>query len=235
LRFVHNGISFNGPTISQNYTSHKFHSINDPIRQKRTYHSIDAAANPPPQKRAHTNSGQQSNERASQHTLGLSEQPLPVEEIHPSHAASQSCDGQQTGSPLCQSDCVGSRDDSLTPAGKSGESSSQQTLRSHTDEIATHFTPISCPSDCPTGSIITQEQIDKVRAENEKLKIANARKQKEMLASLALSWLINHWLIEYRTCKDACKRYRIIGDKSTSLKSNRRKKRGLKWRSWIRR
>jgi Fungal specific transcription factor domain len=132
---------------------------------------------------------------ASYHDNRGSEFQSHVEEIQPSHAASQSCDSQQTGSPLCQSDYVGSKENSLAPAGKSGDDSSHQTSRSHTDEVAPRLTPISRSFDHSTGPTITQEHIDKVRTKNEGLKIANARKQKEILASLAPSGLINIGLL----------------------------------------
>lgn len=220
LRFVRNGQSFNGHTVSQYRGPRKSHSSSGTITQKRTYHSIDAA-DPQPQKRVHTDctsfnpiNGLQSDERAfhlpssaetGRHTLGRSEQSLQVAschdsghsdsqsqvaEIHFSYAASQSCDGQQTGSPLCQSDCVSSREYSITPANKSGDGSSHPISGSHTDEVAPRLTTMSRSSDRSSRPIITQEHIERVRIQNEELKIANARKQKEILVSLALSGLI---------------------------------------------
>ena len=196
LRFVRNGKLFNGHTVSQHHGSH---SSSSAIRQKRTYHSIDAA-NPQPQKRAHLSSAE-----TSRHSLGRSEQPLQVDschdnghldseshvaEIRVSHVASQSYDGQQTSSRLCQSGYLGSRENSLAPADKLGDGSGHPTLRSHTDKVAPYLTPISHSSDRSSRPIITEEHINEVRIQNEELKIANTRKKKEMLVSLALSRLI---------------------------------------------
>ena len=108
-------------------------------------------------------------------------------EIRFSHAASQSYDGQQTSSRLCQSNYVGSRENSLAPADKLGDGSSHPTLGSHTDKVAPYLTPISRSSDRSSRLIITEEHIEKVRIQNEELKIVNTRKKKEMLVSLALS------------------------------------------------
>ena len=195
LRFVRNGKLFNGHTVFQHHGSH---SSSSAIRQKRTCYSIDAA-NPQPQKRAHLSSAE-----TSRHTLGRSEQPLQVAschddghsdseshvaEIRVSHVASQSYNGQQTSSRLCQSDHLGSRENSLAPADKLGDGSCHPTLGSHTDKVA-YLTPISRSSDGSSRPIITEEHIKEVRIRNEELKIANTRKKKEMLVSLALSGLI---------------------------------------------
>jgi hypothetical protein len=134
-----------------------------------------------------TNSRQQSNERTSQHFRSQFEQPFRLEEIHPSHAAYQHYDGQQT--PVRQIEYIPLSDDSCIPACELGESSSQQTVQSHTDQMATHFTPISCPSDFSTEltKTKTQEQVCEVKAGKEELKVANAQKRKEILVSLTQS------------------------------------------------